>query len=172
MNPQSFDPIQEIPSQNPPPAVSVPIRRANTLRHAKEITWLFENRKNLYVPKESGTPAVRGLWAIRPLPVGEPEPILFLTAVSKKSVRKAHDRNQLRRWIREALRSDDLLPDIIALAKGSNSQILLNISGLRPPSNECYFSIIKSQVHQLLSLLRSKLRKNLKASEGQEVTGI
>src|SRR5438874_605520 len=76
----------------------------------KDIDELFAGRKSL---ARSGkqTSTISSLYLLRNA-IQEDEPFLFLFHVQKRVVPKAHERNKLRRWMREAVRQSEELHEI------------------------------------------------------------
>lgn len=72
--------------------------RDHTLRGRRSLEWFFSNRR--WVRLQS--PVLRVAYALRPLPEGE-SAIQFLILASKRDMKRAHDRNRAKRWIRAAI---------------------------------------------------------------------
>jgi len=134
------------------------INRSTTLRGKKELEWFFGVKHNLYLPKGDKPPCVRAAWAVRELKEGA-SPTLFLISVSKKNVRKAHDRNKVKRWMRAALQQVATLPEIAKTKENEGQQLILMIAGLRGPGKDCTFGSITSEVEQYITSLEKKLKR-------------
>src|SRR4051812_987612 len=96
------------------------------IRLQKDISELFSGRRSL---ARSGkqTSTISSLYQIRDFL--SDDPIVFLFHVQKKVVPKAHDRNKLRRWIREAVRHSAELMEIESALREKNKQVLILLRG-------------------------------------------
>jgi ribonuclease P protein component len=68
------------------------------LRGKRNLDWFFQNRKWISLKDRS----VQVGYALRPLPEGE-SPIQFLLVATKRDMKRAHDRNRAKRWLRAAI---------------------------------------------------------------------
>src|SRR5687767_8288888 len=81
----------------PEPSTRTRVNRARILRSRKEIEQFFKEKRWL----TTRSSRVQAAYAIWPAKEGE-ESLQFLFVVTKRNVPKAHDRNQLKRWLRAA----------------------------------------------------------------------
>jgi ribonuclease P protein component len=81
--------------------------RSHTLRGQRNLEWFFKNRTWLRVSERS----VHVAFAVRPRPEAEAS-IQFLFIAAKRDMRRAHDRNRAKRWLRAAVHSIELFATI------------------------------------------------------------
>jgi ribonuclease P protein component len=104
----------------------ISLDRPHALRGKKTLEWFFANRKWVRSARLS---VVECGWAIRPLPEDEVA-IRFLVLASKRSYKRAHDRNKIKRWLRAAVSETAewvALESSLAL-RGQQLVIMLRIS--------------------------------------------
>jgi RNase P protein component len=91
----------------PIPVTRVTADRRHMVRGKRNIDWLFANRRWL---RMTGT-TLQVAYAIRPLAADE-SPLQFQLIDAKRDMKRAHDRNKARRWLREAIAAS---PDFCAI---------------------------------------------------------
>jgi ribonuclease P protein component len=133
------------------------VNRSTTLRGNKELEEFFQKRHNLYLPRTEKPPCIKAAWAEREWKEGS-STLLFLISVSKKNVRKAHDRNKIKRWMKSALQKDPMLKTITELERDRKRQLTLMFAGLRGPSSECTYTTVQSEIEKYLKILQKKLK--------------
>jgi ribonuclease P protein component len=137
------------------------VHRENTLRGREAIAWFFANKRNLRLPQGS---VLRAAWARKD---GSPAPgITFLIAVSKRTAKRAHDRNQLKRWIRAAIAETPEWYELEQALKASNTQLFLLFSPLGPPSAAVNWGSIQNAVKSAALIQHSKF--SIQHSQPQE----
>ncbi|MEO6938592.1 MAG: ribonuclease P protein component [Candidatus Kapaibacterium sp.] len=135
-------------------AKPVLLDRSRTLRGLRDIEWFLQTKRP--IRSLSGIKMqISGAWSKRP--IGDLEPIQFLLLVSKRSVKEANDRNQLRRWMREAVRNTSEFYEIELLAKKSESQVIIMLRASNPPSKNIQFHSISNEIRDLAQNLVLKL---------------
>ena len=77
----------------------ISLDRPHALRGKKTLEWFFANRKWVRTARLA---VIECGWAERPLPENEAA-IRFLILASKRSYKRAHDRNRIKRWLRAAV---------------------------------------------------------------------
>ena len=137
-----------------PKTKSYLVDRSRTLRGLRDIEWFLETKRPIR-SSSGGKMRITGAWSKRPL--GDLAPIQFLFLVAKRSVREAHDRNKLRRWMREAVKNTLEFYEIELLAKESESQVLIMLRASNPPGKNVQFRSISSDVRELAQNLVLKL---------------
>ena len=107
----------------------VSVSRKNTLRGREAIAAFFEQKRNLRLPYGCVLRA-----AYRALPDPATAGLSFVITVSKRVAKRAHDRNQLKRWVRAAIAETPEFADFEQKAKDSGLHITLLLSPTSPPS--------------------------------------
>lgn len=124
--------------------------RRHTLRGKRTLDWFFQNRRWLRIESR----AVRAAYALRPLSEGD-TPIQFLLIASKRDMKRAHDRNKTKRWLRAAIVDTPMLGDIER--RMGDLQLLLLLQVSAPPSQMDYEQI-RSAVSSVAMTLATKLK--------------
>jgi ribonuclease P protein component len=75
------------------------VDRKHSLSGRDTLDWFFANRKWVRLGQNS---FIECAWAKRPLPESETG-IRFLLLAPKRSYKRAHDRNKIKRWLRSAI---------------------------------------------------------------------
>jgi ribonuclease P protein component len=75
--------------------------------------------------------------------------ILFLFVVPKKFVRPAHERNKIKRWLREAIQNSDVLDELAQLLQENKKQMLIALRVETPPSARMNWNIISDEVGEI-----------------------
>lgn len=114
------------------------------IRLERDIDVVFRGGRRL---KHSGTFAAR--YAIRELPAGA-GPLLFLFIVPKRFVRRAHERNRIKRWMREAFIASEAFQALTASLTGSTRQYLVSIRVDKAPSAEMHWGVIKPEIETIV----------------------
>jgi ribonuclease P protein component len=80
------------------------VDRKHSLAGRDTLDWFFANRKWIRLGQNS---IIEGAWAKRPLPESSSamreSGIRFLLLAPKRSYKRAHDRNKIKRWLRAAI---------------------------------------------------------------------
>jgi ribonuclease P protein component len=100
--------------------------RRHSFNGRDNLDWFFTNRKWIRLGPNS---MIEAAWAKRQLQEGEMG-ILFLLLASKRSHKRAHDRNKIKRWLRAAIAE---VPEFAALesqfaARGEQLLVMMRIS--------------------------------------------
>ncbi|HET6512792.1 MAG TPA: ribonuclease P protein component [Candidatus Kapabacteria bacterium] len=111
------------------PPSSLSVSRKNTLRGREAISTFFEQKRNLRLPFGC---VLRAAYLATPSP--EHPGLDFIITVSKRIAKRAHDRNQLKRWVRAAIAQVPEFAEIEQKAKDSCLHITLLLSPTSPPS--------------------------------------
>jgi ribonuclease P protein component len=130
------------------------LNRLPMLRLQRDIDALFAARKTL-ARTGRDTATLSSQYLLRELPENE-SPILFLLHAPKKNVRRAHERNKLKRWLREAIRRSDEMKKTFARLKEKNIQALVVIRASAPPSKKCSWDVIESDIPKIALLLEER----------------
>ena len=75
------------------------VDRKHSLSGRDTLDWFFANRKWVRLGQNS---IIECAWAVRVLPESEAG-IRFLLLAPKRSYKRAHDRNKIKRWLRAAI---------------------------------------------------------------------
>jgi ribonuclease P protein component len=140
------------------PKISNSKNRLPMLRLQKDIDDLFGKRKSL-VRSGNQTTTLSSIYYLRPLEENS-EPILFLLHAPKKFIKPAHERNKLKRWIREAIRKNEEFQMIRKILSEKNQQALLLVRADFKPSKDHNWQ----QVEADISVVTKRLMKNLQSS--------
>jgi ribonuclease P protein component len=133
------------------------LNRLPMLRLQRDIDALFAARKTL-TRTGKDTIVLSSQYLLRDLPQNE-SPILFLLHAPKKFVRRAHERNKLKRWMREAIRTSDEMKTAYARLNEKNIQALVVIRASEPPSKKCSWENIVNDIGVISRVLEGRGRK-------------
>ena len=128
------------------------------LRLQKDIDDLFSKRKSL-VRSGNQTTTLSSIYYLRPMPENS-EPILFLLHAPKKFIKPAHERNKLKRWIREAIRKNEEFQMIREILLEKKQQALLLVRADFKPSKDHNWLQIEGDI----SIVTKRLMKNIQSS--------
>jgi ribonuclease P protein component len=124
------------------------------IRLQKDISELFSARRSLArAGKQTST--ISSLYQIRDS--HSDDTILFLFHIQKKIAPKAHDRNKLRRWIRESVRASETIQEMDTHLKEKKQQVLLLLRADFKPSPGHSWNEIKNDVEIIFTLLQKKI---------------
>jgi ribonuclease P protein component len=133
---------------------TVNLNQLPMLRLQRDIDALFAARKTL-ARAGRDTATLFSQYLLRELPENE-SPILFLLHAPKKFVRRANERNKLKRWMREAIRTSDEMKKTYIRLKEKNIQALVVIRASALPSEKCSWGNIASDIQKIALLLEEK----------------
>ena len=131
------------------------VDRKHSFSGRENLAWFFANRKWI-----RGEGIVEAAWAKRPLPVDDRSSneagIRFLLLASKKSYKRAHDRNKIKRWLRAAIHEVPEFAEIEATlsSEGRQAIIMLRIS---KPVEELKWSSILENMQSIAATLQKRL---------------
>lgn len=125
------------------------------LRLQRDIDALMAGRKPLAIAGRK-TNVLSAFYFLRELPPDEP-PILFLLHAPKRIARPAHDRNKLKRWMREAIRQSDEMKNVYEKLQGEKKQTLILIRATMSPSSDCNWNQIEEDIRIIADSLIKKL---------------
>lgn len=128
------------------------------IRLQKDIDELFGKRKSL-VRSGNQTRTLSSIYYIRPLSE-KTEPILYLLHAPKKFIKQAHERNKLKRWIREAIRKNEEIGKITELLAEKNMQVLLLVRADFRPSKEHSWQQTEDDIRMITKHLMKKLHSS------------
>jgi ribonuclease P protein component len=127
---------------------TISVSRANTLRGREAIAAFFAQKRNMRLPQGC---VLRAAYSSQP----STDPGLkFMIVVSKRIAKQAHDRNQLRRWVRAAIAQIPAFSEIDELLSESGNQMILLISPSAPPSKDVNWDSILRSVEAIPAKLR------------------
>jgi len=130
--------------------------RIPTIRLKKDIDELFAKRKSL-VRSGNQTSSLSSIYVLRPLD-GQTDSLLFLLHAPKKFIKQAHERNKLKRWMREAIRKNEEIEKIKGILAEKNLQALILVRADFKPSKEHGWRQIKEDIQIIGRKLIDKIR--------------
>ncbi|MFI5264691.1 MAG: ribonuclease P protein component [Candidatus Kapaibacterium sp.] len=142
-----------VSSKIPSPKNLIPM-----IRLQKDIDDLFANRKSL-TRSGNQTTTISSIYYLRELPEAS-EPILFLLHAPKKFIKPAHERNKLKRWMREAIRKNEELEKIREILSEKKQQALLLLRSDFKPSKDHAWNQIEGDILIVMKLLLEKSQKS------------
>jgi len=126
------------------------------IRLQKDIDDLFANRRSL-TRSGNQTTTISSIFYLRELPEAS-EPILFLLHAPKKFVKPAHERNKLKRWMREAIRKNEEFLKIREILSEKKLQALLLLRSDFKPSKDHSWNEIEGDIKIVIQKLKDKIR--------------
>jgi ribonuclease P protein component len=121
-----------------------------------DIDELFAKRKSL-VRSGNNTSTLSSIYYLRTLEE-DADPILFLLHAPKKFIKAAHERNKLKRWMREAIRKNDEFVKSKEILIEKKMQALLLIRADSRPSKDHGWQQIVDDVRIIGERLQEKIR--------------
>ena len=120
------------------------VDRQHSLAGRDTLDWFFKNRKWIRLGQNS---IIESAWAKRPLPESEAG-IRFLLLAPKRSYKRAHDRNKIKRWLRAAIAE---VPEFSSLeteltSRGEQLLVMMRIS---KPIRDVKWAQILDEVHAI-----------------------
>jgi ribonuclease P protein component len=132
------------------------LNRLPMLRLQRDIDELFAKRKSL-ARSGNQTSTLSSIYYIRPLSEND-EPILFLLHAPKKFIKEAHERNKLKRRMREAIRNNEEFENIRAILLEKKLQLLLLVRADFKPSKDHGWQQIESDIRIIVKKLEEKIK--------------
>ena len=133
--------------------------RIQTIRLQRDIDELFAEGRSLGRTGKD-TLVVSGKYLLRELPEPNAPALLLLYHAPKKFTKPAHERNKLKRWMREAVRISDQMKNVSELVEGNSKQLLILMRITQPPSKDCNWQHIEGDVKKIGEVLMTKLLQN------------
>ncbi len=124
------------------------VDRKHSLAGRDTLDWFFANRKWIRLGQNS---IIECAWAKRPLPESE-SAIRFLLLAPKRSYKRAHDRNKIKRWLRAAIAE---VPEFSTLeaqltSRGEQALVMMRVS---KPIRDVKWGMIVSEVKTVANKL-------------------
>ena len=132
--------------------------KLETICLKKDIDDLFAARKSL-VRSGNQTSTLSSLYLVRELPQGS-APIMFLLHAPKKFISQAHQRNRVKRRMREAIRRCDDLYTIVSELLSRELQVLLVIRADHKPSKKHGWNEINADIQVITTRLAQRVLKS------------
>jgi ribonuclease P protein component len=114
------------------------IDRRHSFAGRENLSWFFANRKWVRVANRF----VEAGWAKRSQPEGDAA-IRFLILASKRSHRRAHDRNQIKRWLRAAIAEVPTFLSIESECQSHGEQVVVMLRTSKPMKELKWEEILK-----------------------------
>jgi ribonuclease P protein component len=130
--------------------------RLPMIRLQNDIDELFGKRKSL-VRSNNQTTTLSSIYYIRQLPENA-EQIIFLLHAPKKFIKEAHDRNKVKRWMREAIRNNAEFEKIKKILLEKNLQTLLLVRADFKPSKDHGWQQIEPDIRMITDYLTKKIQ--------------
>jgi ribonuclease P protein component len=106
----------------------VSVDRKHSLAGRDSLDWFFANRRWIRLGQNS---IIECAWAKRPLPESEVG-IRFLLLAPKRSYKRAHDRNKIKRWLRAAIAEVPEFSTLETLLMDRSEQVLVMLRVSKP----------------------------------------
>ena len=135
--------------------------RSQVVRGDKSLDWLFKNKRQIRPTKPFQI--LSASFAIE-TPSEHPG-LVFLFQVTKRDIPEAHDRQKVKRWLREAIRRSEDLQVIALNARKKLSRTHLALRIKEKPGPKVNWPAILADVE----LAGSALRVQLKSKEPQKL---
>jgi ribonuclease P protein component len=145
--------------------ISKPKSLIPMIRLQKDIDELFAGRKSL-VRSGNQTTTLSSIYYLRPL-LENSEPVLFLLHAPKKFIKQAHERNKLKRWMREAIRKNEEFQMIREILSAKNQQALLLLRADFKPSKDHSWQQIEEDMKIITRSLLEKSQKSKLKSQNE-----
>jgi ribonuclease P protein component len=124
------------------------------LRLQRDIDELFKEGRSLGRTGRDMS-VVSGKYLLRELPEANAPVILYLYHAPKKYIKPAHERNKLKRWMREAVRISEEMNAINNVLSEKNMQMMLLLRITTPPSEKCNWQHITDDIRSIAGKLRN-----------------
>jgi ribonuclease P protein component len=128
------------------------VDRKHSLVGRDTLDWFFANRKWIRLGQNS---FIECAWAKRPLPEAEAA-IRFLLLAPKRSYKRAHDRNKIKRWLRAAIAE---VPEfsLLETAITSRSEQVLVMMRISKPIRDVKWAQILDETNRICELLMKRI---------------
>ncbi|HYM21275.1 MAG TPA: ribonuclease P protein component [Candidatus Kapabacteria bacterium] len=80
-------------------------------------------------------------------------PLLFLLVTPKRYIRKAHERNKLKRWLREVVRNSESMEKLAMQLQNANRQMIVSLFIREKPSARMNWDVIRREVEDIAQQL-------------------
>ncbi len=127
--------------------------RRHSLSGRKNLDWFFANRKWV---RNTGNSVVEAAWATRDLPQDEAA-LRFLFLAAKRSYKLAHDRNQIKRWLRAAVTEASGFAELEQVMAERGQQVLLMLRIAQPIPEMSWELILKEVVSVVLQISKRSI---------------
>jgi ribonuclease P protein component len=129
----------------------ISVNRANTLRGREAIAAFFAQKRNIRLPNGC---VIRAAYTSQP----SPDPGLkFIIVVSKRIAKRAHDRNQLKRWVKAAIGQISQFAELDQQAKDAGHELILLISPSAAPSKSVNWESILTSIEAIAAKTQSSV---------------
>ncbi len=129
--------------------------RRHSLAGRENIAWFFANRKWIRLSSLNDRSSIlESAWAKRPLPAGDAG-IRFLLLAPKRSYKRAHDRNKMKRWLRAAITKAEFL-ELEEKVVANSEQILLMMR-ISKPIREVTWAAVLEDVRNIKEQLKKRV---------------
>jgi ribonuclease P protein component len=128
------------------------------IRLQKDIDELFAMRKSL-VRSGNQTSSLSSIYHLREIEEND-EPLLLLFHAPKKFIKQAHERNKLKRWIREAIRKSEEIQNAVKILRDKKLQVLLLVRADFKPSKDHAWNEIKNDIVVIGNKLGEKIQNS------------
>ena len=140
------------------PSRTVSLDRRHSLAGRDNLEWFFAHRKWI---RTSSLSSIECAWAKRPLPIGDRSPtseagIRFLLLAPKRSHKRAHDRNKLRRWLRAAITETEAFFALEEKMFAACEQLLLMMR-ISKPVNDVNWDMVLADIRTIGEHLKKRV---------------
>jgi ribonuclease P protein component len=133
----------------------ISVNRANTLRGREAIAAFFAQKRNIRLPQGC---VLRVAFLVQ---TSEHRGLKFMIVVSKRIAKRAHDRNQIKRWVKAAIGQIPAFAELDEQARESGKELILLLSAVGPPSKDVNWKTILGSVEAIpskISIQNSEFR--------------
>ena len=137
--------------------MTISVDRKHSLAGRETLAWFFANRKWIRIAARDGShqAMVESAWAKRPLPGSEAN-IRFLLLAPKRSYKRAHDRNKIKRWLRAAITEVERFVQLEEKLHSSGEQLLVMFR-ISKPIADVKWPIILDDMQTIAEQLRKRI---------------
>ena len=129
----------------------ISVNRANTLRGREAIAAFFAQKRNIRLPNGC---VIRAAYASQP---SSQPGLKFLIVVSKRIAKRAHDRNQLKRWVRAAIGQISHFAQMDEQARDLGQELIVLLSPTAAPSKGVNWESILRSVQAVAKKAQSSV---------------
>jgi ribonuclease P protein component len=128
------------------------VDRRHSLSGRDTLDWFFANRKWIRLGQNA---ILESAWAKRPMPESEAG-IRFLLLAPKRSYKRAHDRNKIKRWLRAAIAEVPEFSSLESQLTDQGEQVLVMMR-ISKPIRDVKWAQILDETAKMCDLLKKRI---------------